>query len=192
MAFLPSWKQDFIAYCSSKVSLCPDCTFEIHQVWQSGFSRVYSNSCFSCSFEAEIIKIGQSSHKMYSNKKLNFLESTTILNACTKKILEAYWMHHVYIYIYIYIKIIGNLVVCKWCVCVCVYIYIYIYIYILAVPGHVLLWLSLFKWEKKIRKCMFLICLIFLYLWIHNIFGSSIFCVDKEIVWIANSRTGNI
>ena len=26
---------------------------------------------------------------------------------------------------------------------------IYIYIYILAVPGHALLWLSLFKWEKK-------------------------------------------
>ena len=25
----------------------------------------------------------------------------------------------------------------------------YIYIYILAVPGHALLWLSLFKWEKK-------------------------------------------
>ena len=30
-------------------------------------SRVYSNCCCSCSFEAEIIKIGQSSHKMYSN-----------------------------------------------------------------------------------------------------------------------------
>ena len=73
-----------------------------------------------------------------------------------------------------------------------IYIYIYtIYIYILAVPGHALLWLSLFKWEKK-RKCMFLICLIFQYLWIHNILGSSSFRVDKEIVWIADSGTGNI
>ena len=39
----------------------------------------------SCSFEPEIIKTGQSSHKMYSNNKLNFQEPTTILNACTKK-----------------------------------------------------------------------------------------------------------
>ena len=46
---------------------------------------MYSNSCCSCSFEREIIKIGQSSHKMYSNKILNFQESMTILNACTKK-----------------------------------------------------------------------------------------------------------
>ena len=38
-----------------------------------------------CSFEAEIIKIGQSSHKMYNNNILNFQESTTILNACPKK-----------------------------------------------------------------------------------------------------------
>ena len=47
--------------------------------------RVYSNCCCSCSFEAEIIKISQSSHKMYSNNILNFQECTTILNACTKK-----------------------------------------------------------------------------------------------------------
>ena len=46
---------------------------------------MYSDSCCSCSFEREIIKIGQSSHKMYSNNILNFQESTTILNACTKK-----------------------------------------------------------------------------------------------------------
>ena len=44
-----------------------------------------SNCCCSCSFEAEIIKIGQASHKMYSNNIVNFQESTTILNACTKK-----------------------------------------------------------------------------------------------------------
>ena len=81
-SFFPSLKQNFITYRSSKVS---DCIFEIYQLWQSGFSRVYSNSSCSCSFEAEIIKIGQLSHKMYSNKILNFQESTTILNACTKK-----------------------------------------------------------------------------------------------------------
>ena len=82
VACFPSLKHNFIAYRSSKVS---DCIFEIHQQWQSGFSRVYSNCCCSCSFEPEIIKIGQSSHKMYSNKILIFQESTTILNACPKK-----------------------------------------------------------------------------------------------------------
>ena len=66
-------KHNFIAYRSSKVSSRPDCIFEIHQLWQSGFSRVYSNCCSSCSFEREIIKIGQSSHKMYSNSILNFI-----------------------------------------------------------------------------------------------------------------------
>ena len=82
VAFFPSFKQNFIAYRSSKVS---DRIFEIHHLWQSGFSRVYSNCCCSCSFEHEIINIGQSSHKMYSNNILNFEESTTILNAYTKK-----------------------------------------------------------------------------------------------------------
>ena len=96
VAFFPSLKQNFIVYRSSKVSSRPDCIFEIHQLRQSGFSRVHSNSCCSCSFESEIIKIGQSSHKMYSNNILDFQESTTNLNACTKKILESYWMHHVY------------------------------------------------------------------------------------------------
>ena len=57
----------------------------IHQLWQSDFSRVYSNYCCNCTFEPEIIKIGQSSHKMYNNNILNFQESTTILNPCTKK-----------------------------------------------------------------------------------------------------------
>ena len=51
-----------------------------------GFSRVYSNSCRSCSFQPEIINIGQSSHKMYSNNILNSPESMTILNAWTKKV----------------------------------------------------------------------------------------------------------
>ena len=83
--FVTSLKQNFIAYRSSKVSSRPDCIFEIPQLWQSGFSRVCSNYCCSCSFEREIIKIGQSSHKIYSNDIVNFQESTTILNACTKK-----------------------------------------------------------------------------------------------------------
>ena len=83
VVFFPSLKQNFITYRSSKVS---DCIFEIHQLWQSDFSKVYSSSCCSCSFEPEIIKIGQSSHKMYSNNIVNFQESTTILNAHTKNV----------------------------------------------------------------------------------------------------------
>ena len=47
---------------------------------------MYSNSCCSCSFEPEIIKIDQSSHKMYSNNIVNFQESTTNVNACSKKV----------------------------------------------------------------------------------------------------------
>ena len=87
--FFPSLKQNFIAYRSAKLSWHPDCIFENHQLWLSGFSRVYSNCCCSCSFEHEIIKIGQSSHQMYSNNILNCQESTTILNACTKEV----WKH---------------------------------------------------------------------------------------------------
>ena len=79
VAFFPSLKHN---YPSSKVS---DYIFDIRQLWKSGFSRVYSNCCCSCWFEPEILKIGQSSHKMYSNNILNFQESTTILNAHTKK-----------------------------------------------------------------------------------------------------------
>ena len=81
----PSLKQNFIAYRSFKVSSRPDCIFEIHQLWQSGFSRVYSNCCCSCSFEADIIKLGQSSHTMYSNKILNFQECTPILNGASRQ-----------------------------------------------------------------------------------------------------------
>ena len=82
---------------------------------------MYSNCCCRCSFEPEIIKIGQSSHKIYSNNIVNFQESTTILNACMNKSGNLLNTHRVgvYIYIYIYIYII--------------YIYevssIYIYIY---------------------------------------------------------------
>ena len=92
VAFFPSLKQNFMTYCSSKVSWCPDCIFEIHQLWQSGFSRVYSDCCCSCWFKPEIIKIDQSSHKMYCNNMLNFQESTPILNGCTInvwKLIEA-------------------------------------------------------------------------------------------------------
>ena len=89
----PSLKQNFTAYCSSNVSSYPECIFKIHQQWQSGFSRVYSNCYCSCSFEPEIKQISQSSHKMYSSYILNFQESTTILNAHTKKSLETYWRH---------------------------------------------------------------------------------------------------
>ena len=99
VAFFPSLKQNFIVYRSSSR---PDFIFEIHQLWWSGFSRVYSNCCCSCSFEPEIIKIGQSSHKMYCNNILNFHESTTILNACTKKVWKPIEFT-TYICIYIYI-----------------------------------------------------------------------------------------
>ena len=92
----PSLKQNFIAYRCSKVS---DCIFEIQQLWQSGFSRVYSNSFYSCSFDPEIIKSSQSSYKMCSNKILNFQESTTILNACTKNSGNLLNAPRIYIYI---------------------------------------------------------------------------------------------
>ena len=71
VTFFQSLKQNFIAYRSSKVSSGPDCIFEIHQQWQSGYSWVYFNSFCCCLFGAEIIKIVQSSHKMYSNNILN-------------------------------------------------------------------------------------------------------------------------
>ena len=108
VAFLSNLKQNFIAYRSSKVSSRQDCIFEIHPLWQSGFSRVYSNCCCSCWFEPEIIKIGQSSHKMYSNNIVNFQESTTILNACTKSLEIIEGTTYIYIYIYIYIYSIWN------------------------------------------------------------------------------------
>ena len=105
VAFFPSLKHNFIAYRSSKVSPCPDCIFEIHQLWKSGFSRVYSNSCCSCSFESEIIKTCQLPHKMYSNNTVNFQGFTTILNACIKKSGNSLNTPRIYLYIYIYIYI---------------------------------------------------------------------------------------
>ena len=112
VAFFPSLKQNFIAYRSSKLSSRPDCIFEIHQLWQLGFTWVYSNSCCSCSFWPEFINIGQSSHKTYTNNIVNFQESTTILSAYTKKIWKLFeYTTHTHIYIYIYINV---------CVCACV------------------------------------------------------------------------
>ena len=94
VAFFPSLKQNFIAYRSFKVS---DCIFKIHQLWQSDFSRVYSNCCWTCSFEPEIIKIGQSSDNMYSNNILNFQESDNF-KCPYEKGLETYPMLPVYSY----------------------------------------------------------------------------------------------
>ena len=104
----PSLKHNFIAYPSSKVS---DSIFEIHQLWESDFSRMYSNCYCSCSFECDIIKIGQSPHNIYSNNVLNFQETTTILNARTQmfvNLLNAPHTHtraHIYIYI---VQLEGN------------------------------------------------------------------------------------
>ena len=71
VAILPSLKNNFIAYRSFKVSSSPDCIFEIPLLWPSGFSRVYSNAYCTCSFEPEIINVGQLSYKMYNNNLLN-------------------------------------------------------------------------------------------------------------------------
>ena len=64
-----------------------------HPPYMSKIGQNTEKSPGNCSFEPEIIKIGQSSHKMYSNNILSFQESTTILNAHTKKSLETYRMH---------------------------------------------------------------------------------------------------
>ena len=93
-SFLSSLKHNFIAYRSSKVSSRPDRIFEIHQLWQSGFNRVYSNSYCSCSFEPEIIKIDQSSHKMYSNNS-EFSRVYDNFKCLYKRSLETYWRPHI-------------------------------------------------------------------------------------------------
>ena len=96
------FKTQFYAYCSSKVL---DCIFEIHQLWQSSFSRMYSYCCCCCSFEPEIIRISQSSHKICSNNVVNFQASMIILNAHTKKVWNLIVCpSYIYIYIYIYIR----------------------------------------------------------------------------------------
>ena len=96
VAIFPSLKHNFITYRSSKVSLHPDCIFEIHQLWQSGFIRVYFNCCCSCSFEPEIIKIGQSSHNMYKKKSRNLLDAPRICIKISWIYLYMYWVDFIY------------------------------------------------------------------------------------------------
>ena len=132
VAFFPSLKQNCIAYRSSSRH---DCLFEFPQVWQSGLSRVHSNSCCSCWFEPEILIISQSYHKMYSNNILNFQESATNLNPVQKS-LETYWIHHVRRFSFFFFQFfsgfsqdskVHNSAIYIY---ICIYIYIYIYIYI--------------------------------------------------------------
>ena len=49
---------------------------------------MYSNSYCSYKFAPKQEKIGQSSHKEYSNNILKYLEFTAIINACTKKVCK--------------------------------------------------------------------------------------------------------
>ena len=84
---------------------------------------MYSNCCCSCSSEPEIIKIDQSSHKIYRNNLLNFAESTTILNVGTKKsgnLLKAPRMFmRVCVRACVCLVRVSRVCVCV-CVCVCV------------------------------------------------------------------------
>ena len=121
VAFFPSLKHNFIVYRFSKMSSCPDCVFEIHQLWQSGFSRGFSNSFCSCSFEPQIkIRTAQSSHKIYSNNILNFQMPTE----CT------YWMYYVYIFTYIYTHTPYIYIYIYMHIYIYIHTYIYIYIYV--------------------------------------------------------------
>ena len=110
VAFFQSLKHNFIAYRSSKVSSRPDCIFEIHQLWQSGFSRVCSNYWCSCSFEPKIIKISQSSHWIYSNDILHFHGKVYENSKCLyKKCLETYWRHYVSIISWFHVFLSHNI-----------------------------------------------------------------------------------
>ena len=51
---------------------------------------MYSNSYCSYKFAPKQEKIGQSSHKEYSNNILKYLEFTAIINACTKKVWKLF------------------------------------------------------------------------------------------------------
>ena len=130
VAFFPSLKHNFIAYRSSKVSSCPDYIFEIHQLWKSGFSRVYFNSCCSWSFEAEIIKISQSSHKMYNNDVVNFQESTTILNACTKKVWKLIVCTTYLCFFHLYVRMYLSI---DWLIYLSIFTHILVYSFYLSI-----------------------------------------------------------
>ena len=149
-------EQNLIAYRSSKVS---DCIFEIHHLWQSGFIGVYSNCCCSCWFEPEIIEIGQSFHKTYSNNILNCQQSTTISNAHTKKVWKLILCPpYIYIYIYTHTNSVGFFVghnpnsLSSY---IYIYIYVCIYIYIITNHGFYSLkwrdWNEGFPFLKKIK-----------------------------------------
>ena len=168
------FKTEFYCISFFKVSSRPNCIFEIHHLWQSGFSRVYSNSCCSCSFESEIIKIGQSSHKKYSNNILNFQESMTILNACTKKV----WKIIEGTTYSIAPSKLGSIHICIY-VCVCAYIYIYIYILKSVYLGSKLLF------KQVLLKTMNTIYLLFLIV-IFQAFMLIFLCRDPGGNWIVS------
>ena len=125
VAFFPSLKQNFIANRSSYVSSRPDCIFEFHQLLQSGFSRVYSNSCCSCSFEREIIKslvsnlIRCIAITYYDNFRWLYKKVWKPTECTTHTHTHAHT--HTYIYIYIYIPSYSYL---------SIYLFIYEHIYI--------------------------------------------------------------
>ena len=98
------FQQNFIAYRSSKASSCPDCIFEVHQLWQSGFFWMYPNCCCSCWFEPAIIKNSHPSHTMNSNNIPNFQESMTILNASIKKSGNLFNVPHIYTQLALFMK----------------------------------------------------------------------------------------
>ena len=89
MAFFPSLKQNFITYSKVLIAFLKFTSCDNHALMGGG----YSNCCCSCSFEREIIKICQSSHKMYSNKEFSWVYNN--LKCLYKKTLESYWMHPV-------------------------------------------------------------------------------------------------
>ena len=104
--------------------------------------RVYSNCYCSCSFEAEIIKIGQSSYKIYSNNILNFQESTTILNACTKKVWKPIEGTP---YIQLFDDLIGKKQIvakCCWFCLSTILTYIYSYVLLVTFSGCWVSWIS--------------------------------------------------
>ena len=109
---------------------------------------------------------------MYSNNILNFQESTTILNACTKKsvnlsyaprmcmsgciymFLRMYVCMYVCLHIYIYLCLCVSVCVCtcvcvRVCVCLCMYVYSSICIYI------------------YLHMCVYLYIFVYIYIYIY-------------------------
>ena len=91
-SFFPSLKQNFIAYRSSEVSSCPDCIFEIHQLWKSGFSRgrpILARPCEGV------------------HRRTSIMNSSLLFQKCPACLVRLIWMviYIIYIYIYIYPRI---------------------------------------------------------------------------------------